>query len=103
MVDKKTTNISNLNLERFKELFIPLPSLNDQRRIVAILDKAANIRQKREQAIKLSDDFFLRATFLEMFGDPVKNPKGWQRMKFSEVGTLDRGKSKHRPRNAPNY
>ncbi|YBQ79398.1 restriction endonuclease subunit S [Escherichia coli] len=97
---QKTTNISNLNLERFKELFIPLPSLNNQRRIVAILDKAANIRQKREQAIKLSDDF-LRATFLEMFGDPVKNPKGWQRMKFSEVGTLDRGKSKHRPRNAP--
>ncbi|HDQ0395469.1 restriction endonuclease subunit S [Escherichia coli] len=74
---QKTTNISNLNLERFKELFIPLPSLNDQRRIVAILDKAANIRQKREQAIKLSDDF-LRATFLEMFGDPVENPKGWK-------------------------
>ncbi|EAW0311225.1 TPA_asm: restriction endonuclease [Salmonella enterica subsp. enterica serovar Typhi str. CT18] len=69
---QKTTNISNLNLERFKELFIPLPSLNDQRRIVAILDKAANIRQKREQAIKLSDDF-LRATFLEMFGTPANN------------------------------
>ncbi|EHN8792537.1 MULTISPECIES: restriction endonuclease subunit S [Enterobacter cloacae complex] len=73
---QKTTNISNLNLERFKELLIPLPSLNDQRRIVSILDKAAGIRQKREQAIKLADDF-LRATFLEMFGDPVKNPKGW--------------------------
>ncbi|MDK1704613.1 restriction endonuclease subunit S [Serratia rubidaea] len=65
---QKTTNISNLNLERFKELFIPLPSLNDQRRIVAILDKAANIRQKREQAIKLADDF-LRTKFLDMFSN----------------------------------
>ncbi len=73
---QKTTNISNLNLERFKELFIPLPSLNDQRRIVAILDKAANIRQKREQAIKLSDDF-LRATFATMYGNPITNPKKW--------------------------
>lgn len=55
---------------------IPLPPLLEQKRIAAILDKANDIRQKREQAIKLADDF-LRATFLEMFGDPVMNPKGF--------------------------
>jgi len=38
---------------------------------------------------------------LDMFGDPVTNPKGWEIVKFSDVGKLDRGKSKHRPRNAP--
>ncbi|EAW2232666.1 restriction endonuclease subunit S [Salmonella enterica] len=83
-----------------KEQQLKKISLCEQKNIAAILDKAEGIRQKREQAIKLADDF-LRATFLAMFGDPVENPKGWQRMKFSEVGTLDRGKSKHRPRNAP--
>lgn len=83
-----------------KEQQLKKISVCEQKKIATILDKADGIRQKREQAIKLADDF-LRATFLEMFGDPVENPKGWQRMKFSEVGTLDRGKSKHRPRNAP--
>ncbi|HFL2781569.1 TPA: restriction endonuclease subunit S, partial [Pseudomonas aeruginosa] len=48
-----------------------------QKRIAAILDKADAIRRKRQQAIQLADDF-LRAVFLDMFGDPVSNPKGWE-------------------------
>lgn len=79
---------------------IPLPPLAEQKRIAAILDKADAIRRKRQQAIQLADEF-LRAVFLDMFGDPVTNPKGWPTVKFSDVGTLDRGKSKHRPRNDP--
>lgn len=55
---------------------MPLPPLYEQERIVSVLDKSNRLRQKREQAIKLADDF-LRATFLEMFGDPIENPKGW--------------------------
>ncbi len=56
---------------------IPLPPLPEQKRIAAILDKADAIRRKRQQAIQLADDF-LRAVFLDMFGDPVTNPKGWE-------------------------
>jgi type I restriction enzyme S subunit len=56
---------------------IPLPPLIEQKRIAAILDKADAIRRKRQQAIQLADDF-LRAVFLDMFGDPVTNPKGWK-------------------------
>jgi type I restriction enzyme S subunit len=56
---------------------IPLPPLSEQKRIAAILDKADAIRSKRQQAIKLADDF-LRSVFLEMFGDPVTNPKRWE-------------------------
>jgi len=56
------------------ELEIPLPPLDEQRRIAAILDKADAIRRKRKQAIQLADDF-LRSVFLDMFGDPVTNPK----------------------------
>lgn len=63
---------------------IPLPPLSEQKRIAAILDKADAIRRKRQQAIQLADDF-LRAVFLDMFGDPVTNPKGWGLRKFSEV------------------
>lgn len=79
---------------------IPLPPLDEQRRIAAILDKADAIRRKRQESIRLTEEF-LRSTFLEMFGDPVMNPKGWEVRKFSDVGSLDRGVSKHRPRNAP--
>jgi type I restriction enzyme S subunit len=47
---------------------IPLPPLDEQKRIAAILDKADAIRRKRQQAIDLADDF-LRSVFLNMFGD----------------------------------
>ncbi|ELI6447101.1 TPA: restriction endonuclease subunit S [Photobacterium damselae] len=86
---RKTTNISNLDVSRFKELKIPLPPLKEQQRIAAILDKADAIRQKRKQAIELADEF-LRSVFLDMFGDPVTNPKGWEVKplnKFTEVVT----------------
>ncbi|MEW2845521.1 restriction endonuclease subunit S [Pseudomonas aeruginosa] len=66
-----------VNSSKLKELEIPLPPLPEQKRIAAILDKADAIRRKRQQAIQLADDF-LRAVFLDMFGDPVTNPKGWE-------------------------
>jgi len=69
---------------------IPLPPLLEQKRIAAILDKANDIRQKREQAIKLADDF-LRATFLAMFGDPVENPKRWDVASLLEYGSFKNG------------
>lgn len=66
----------NLSAKDLREFEIPLPPLPEQKRIAAILDKADAIRRKRQQAIQLADDF-LRAVFLDMFGDPVTNPKGW--------------------------
>lgn len=59
-----------------EDLKIPLPPLLEQKRIAAILDKADAIRRKREKAIELTDSF-LRSVFLEMFGDPRTNPRGW--------------------------
>ena len=73
---RQTTNISNMDLNRCLAIQIPLPPLPEQRRIAAILDKADALRAKRRQAIaKL--DLLLQSVFLEMFGDPVTNPKGW--------------------------
>ncbi|MEZ9322596.1 MULTISPECIES: restriction endonuclease subunit S [unclassified Vibrio] len=74
---KKATSQPKLALFRIEEIEIPLPPLAEQKRIAAILDKADTIRQKRKQAIDLADEF-LRSVFLDMFGDPVTNPKGWK-------------------------
>lgn len=70
--------------EDFLRHNIPLPPLEDQRHIVEILDQSATLRQKRKQAIGLLDDY-LKSIFVEMFGDPVKNPKGWKRIHLSEI------------------
>lgn len=63
---------------------IPLPPLEEQKRIAAILDKADAIRRKRQQAIDITEQL-LRSVFLELFGDPVTNPKGWS---TGKLGTL---------------
>ena len=96
----KGATVKGITIDVIKNLRIPLPPLPEQTRIAAILDQADKIRQKRRCAAALADEF-LRSVFLEMFGDPVSNPKGWEVRKFEEVGSLDRGKSKHRPRNDP--
>ena len=96
----KGAGLKHISKDFISDIKIPLPTLKYQDNVVAALDKANAIRRKREKAIKLADEF-LRSVFLDIFGDPVVNPKGWNLFKFSEVGTLDRGKSKHRPRNAP--
>lgn len=68
--------------------FMPVPRLSEQRRIAAILDKADAIRRKRKEAIALTEEL-LRATFLEMFGDPVTNPKGWRIEAIEELCARD--------------
>ena len=65
---------------------IPLPPLEEQKRIAAILDKADAIRQSRQKAIALTEEL-LRSTFLDMFGDPVTNPKGWKTKPLGEFLT----------------
>ncbi|WP_112092748.1 restriction endonuclease subunit S [Lonsdalea populi] len=79
------TTIPALRKSMLENIQIPLPPLSEQKRIAAILDKADSIRQKREQAIKLADDF-LRATFLEMF--PQLDDCG-NRVKLGDIVTLD--------------
>src|SRR5207253_2491708 len=79
---------------------IPLPPLREQRRIAEVLDRAEALRSKRRAALAQLDTL-AQAIFLDLFGDPVSNPKGWPTKKLSTVGALDRGVSKHRPRNAP--
>jgi len=76
--------VKNLNCDLVKTVQIPLPPLPEQRRIAAILDKADALRAKRREAIAKLDQL-LQAVFLDMFGDPVTNPKGWP---FKPLGEL---------------
>lgn len=79
-----STTVAIINKGNFEAMQIPLPPLPEQKRIAAILDKADAIRRKRQQATQFADDF-IRALFLDMFGDLVTNPKGWSAV---ELGTL---------------
>ncbi|EKF85264.1 restriction endonuclease subunit S [Methanobacterium formicicum] len=84
----------------FDKLKIPVPPLKTQKKIIEILEKAEKLKEWRTETDELADEY-LKSVFLEMFGDPVKNSKEWDIFKFGDVGKLERGKSKHRPRNAP--
>nr|WP_294897172.1 restriction endonuclease subunit S [uncultured Pedobacter sp.] len=107
-INKKASliNLSNsavvpiLNNERLKTLTFKKPPFPTQKYITQILDKADALRKKDQQLLQYYDDL-AQSLFINLFGDPVKNEKGWEVKKLGELGNLDRGVSKHRPRNAP--
>lgn len=63
---------------------IPLPTIDEQRRIAGIMDKADELRTKRRSSLAQLDAL-TRAIFLDMFGDPATNPRGWQIRSIGEV------------------
>jgi type I restriction enzyme, S subunit len=86
---------ASLNISTIRALEVPLPPLEEQKRIASILDKADAIRRRRQQAIELADQF-LRSVFLDMFGDPATNPKGWPKKKISQIGSVSTGNTPSR-------
>ncbi len=95
------TTLPIVNKSRFSSLAIPVPPLAEQRRIAAILDRADAIRRKRKQAIALTEQL-LRSTFLEMFGDPVTNPKAWPMTTVGDLTTAIKDGPHVSPQYAPN-
>lgn len=67
-----------------KSLQIPLPPLAEQKRIAEILDLADSVRQKNKQLIEYHNQLS-QSLFLDMFGDPVTNPKGFLTEKLSDL------------------
>ncbi|MEQ5873512.1 restriction endonuclease subunit S [Pseudoalteromonas sp. NFXS39] len=78
--------VPTLNRNLVHDELIPLPPLEEQKRIAAILDKADSVRRKRQQAIDLADDF-LRSVFLDMFGADLQ--RSINVTKFGDVSILD--------------
>jgi type I restriction enzyme S subunit len=97
----KGAGLKHISKSYINDISIPEFSLEDQKRIVKILDTADALRQKRKQAITLLDDY-LRSVFLEMFGDPVTNSKKIKKAKIKDIGQVFTGNTP--PRNeAKNY
>jgi type I restriction enzyme S subunit len=71
------TTRAKLNQSKMRKILIPLPPLETQRKIIAILEKANTLKKHRSQTDELMGQY-LQSVFLELFGDPMKNPKGWE-------------------------
>ena len=85
-----STTLPIINKTRFENLQIAYPPLEEQKRIAAILDKADQLRQQRQRAIDRLDDL-LQSVFLDMFGDPVTNPMGWDKVSLGELAEVKTG------------
>ncbi|MBI5015599.1 MAG: restriction endonuclease subunit S [Deltaproteobacteria bacterium] len=80
-------HLTGQDLARYE---FPLPPLPEQKRIAAILDKADELRAKRRAALAELDTL-VQSIFLEMFGDPATNPKGWRKAPLGELIKLKSG------------
>lgn len=87
--------IPHVSRDRLLGLQLPLPEPDEQRRIAAILEKADGIRARRCASVSLTDEF-LSAAFLERFGDPVTNPKGWDTEPLNKFGRVSTGNTPSR-------
>ena len=73
-----------LSKKLVEQLKIPLPPLEEQKRIAAVLDAADDLRAKRRESLAQLDTL-LQSTFLDMFGDPVANPMAWEKQSLEDV------------------
>jgi type I restriction enzyme S subunit len=94
------TTLPIVSKSRFAELTIPVPPLAEQRRIAEVLDRAETLRAKRRAALAQLDTL-TQSLFLDLFGDPATNPKGWPRKPIGELGKVITGNTP--PRANPGY
>ena len=77
---------NNINMSMLKALEVPVPELSKQLEIVKVIDKAYEVIEDRKQELKCLDNL-IRARFVEMFGDPVLNEKGWKIVTVGDIVT----------------
>mgnify|MGYP002573438097 FL=1 len=76
LLQNKTTGIRNLQVKSYLNENCPLPPLEEQRKIAAVLDKVGDLIAKRKQQLEKLDEL-VKSRFVEMFGDPENNYKAW--------------------------
>ena len=87
---RHTSGIRNLETKRYLTHEISVPPLDEQRRIIGILNRAARIERLRIQAADRLREF-IPALFIKMFGDPIANPMGWDRQRLGDVSEVQGG------------
>lgn len=78
---------NNINMTILRNFEIPLPPLEEQRKIAAVLDKISDLIAKRRTQLNKLDEL-VKSRFIEMFGEPISNPFGWQVKKLADVSVL---------------
>ena len=94
------TRMPRTDMNALMSMRVPFPLLDEQKKIADVLNRVAHIQRLRAQKKRRLYEF-VPALFIKMFGDPIENPKGWGTCILGSLGSLDRGRSRHRPRNAP--
>ncbi len=79
-----------------ESLTLPLPPLDEQKRIADVLDKASELIKKRIEQIRLMDEL-AKSLFIEMFGDPVENPMGWDVYLIKDLANPEKNSIKAGP------
>lgn len=88
----KTTGLHNLQTDVFvKEFAFPLPPLDEQKHIAAVLDKVTDLIAMHKRQLELLDEL-VKARFVEMFGDVIQNNRNWEKSIFSDIATSRLGK-----------
>lgn len=82
--------VNNLNSEMVRKLMIPVPSLEEQSIIADCFDKIEKLISLRKKQMQKLDEL-IKARFVEMFGDPVTNPKGWKKNALSDEADIKIG------------
>ena len=77
----------SINKKDLEELEIQIPPLQQQEKIVKVLDISSQLIEKQKELIQ-NYDLFLKSKFIEMFGDPIRNPMGWKVEKFSKLANI---------------
>ncbi|MGM9482054.1 restriction endonuclease subunit S [Roseateles sp. NT4] len=96
---KRWVSQAGIESDTLASFKIPLPTIPEQQRIVDVLRQADLVNDLASKARRLLDSLAMQR-FAELFGHPAENPKGFETAAFASFGTLDRGVSKHRPRDA---
>lgn len=84
------STMQHITKPKFEAIPIPLPPLEEQKRIASVLDKADQVRAKRHAALEKLDSL-MQSVFLNLFGDPVSNPKGWEVKKLQKISKFSQG------------
>lgn len=80
----KGATVKGITLDVLKNLEIPLPPLGTQKQIAIILEKADQLRKDCQQMEQELNNL-AQSVFMDMFGDPVSNPKGWDVVELSSI------------------
>lgn len=92
----KGAGLKHISKGYIEDLEIPLPSLQIQQKIAAILDKADELRQYNKQLLNKYEDL-TQSLFLDMFGDPVRNEKSWKTKTIEDITKKEKGSIKRGP------